>query len=252
MDLKLKDRICLVTGASVGIGKGIVKALAKEGAITIAVARRTNLLQELSDEVNKMGAERTHLITEDLSTQEGPEKVALKVLKKFGRIDVLINNAGQSVAANWDSPDELWVDSFNLNFHAARRLTTPLIPEMRKNNWGRIINITGGMEVAGLNAASTGKAATHMWSKGLSRELGPEGITVNCVAPGRINSEQILGRLHPDLEKRNEFIKREIPAGYFGEPEDLAVLVTFLSSPIARYISGEVIRVDGGMAKFAH
>ena len=82
--------------------------------------------------------------------------------------------------------------------------------------------------------------------------MGPDGITVNCVAPGRINSEQILERLHPDPIERSKFIKREIPSGYFGEPEDLAVLVAFLASPIARYINGEVIRVDGGMAKFAH
>ena len=252
MELKLEDRICLVTGSSAGIGKGIVKVLAREGATTIAVARRINLLEDLSNEVEEMGAIRTHLITEDLSSKEGPENVAKKVIEEFGQIDILINNAGQSVSANWDSHDDLWAKSFNLNFHAARRLTTPLIPIMKKNKWGRIINITGGMEVSGLNAASTGKAATHIWSKGLSRELGPDGITVNCVAPGRINSEQILERLHPDPIERSKFIKREIPSGYFGEPEDLAVLVAFLASPIARYINGEGIRVDGGMAKFAH
>ena len=142
MDLKLKDRICLVTGSSVGIGKGIVKALAREGATTIAVARRTNLLQDLANEVEEMGAITTHLITEDLSSKEGPENVAKKAIEEFGQIDVLINNAGQSVSANWDSHDNLWTQSFDLNFHAARRLTTPLIPMMKKNKWGRIINIT--------------------------------------------------------------------------------------------------------------
>ena len=86
----------------------------------------------------------------------------------------------------------------------------------------------------------------------MSRALGRDGITVNCIAPGRINSEQILGRLHADPVERAAFIEREIPLGYFGDPEDLAVLVAFLSSPRARYISGEVIRVDGGMYRFAH
>lgn len=108
------------------------------------------------------------------------------------------------------------------------------------------------MEVMGLNAATPGKAATHMWSKGLSRDLGRHGITVNCIAPGRINSEQILGRVHADPGARAAFIDSEIPLGYFGEPEDLAVLVAFFVSPLARYITGEVIRVDGGMYRFAH
>ena len=94
-----------------------------------------------------MGAIRTHLITEDLSSKEGPENVAKKVIEEFGQIDILINNAGQSVSANWDSHDDLWAKSFNLNFHAARRLTTPLIPIMKKNKWGRIINITGGKDI---------------------------------------------------------------------------------------------------------
>ena len=134
MDLKLEDRICLVTGSSAGIGKGIVKVLAREGATTIAVARRINLLEDLSNEVEEMGAIRTHLITEDLSSKEGPENVAKKVIEEFGQIDILINNAGQSVSANWDSHDDLWAKSFNLNFHAARRLTTPLIPIMKKTN----------------------------------------------------------------------------------------------------------------------
>jgi 3-oxoacyl-[acyl-carrier protein] reductase len=252
MDLQLADRICLVSGASAGIGRGIVKALAEEGAQTIAVARRTELLEELADEVAATGAPRTHVITGDLATRDGPSTVAAAALEKFDRVDVVVNNAGQSIAAQWDSPDDLWTDSFDLNFHAARRLSAPLIPAMRANGWGRVVNITGGMEVAGLNAATTGKAATHMWAKGLSRALGRDGITVNCIIPGRINSEQILGRVHADPEERTAFIEREIPLGYFGDPADLAVLVAFLSSPRARYITGEVIRVDGGMYRFAH
>ena len=252
MDLEIANRICLVSGASAGIGRGIVKALANEGAQTIAVARRKNLLDELAEEVAATGAPRPIVMVGDLATADGPGTIAATALEQFGRVDIVVNNAGQSLAAQWDSPDELWTESFDLNFHAARRLTVPLIPAMKANGWGRIVNITGGMEVSGLNAATTGKAATHMWAKGLSRALGPDAITVNCVIPGRINSEQILGRVHADPVERAAFIEREIPLGYFGEPEDLAVLVAFLASPRARYISGEVIRVDGGMYRFAH
>ena len=102
-----------------------------------------------------------------------------------------------------------------------------------------------------MNIASVAKAALHNWAKGLSRELAPDGITVNCLPPGRINSEQILERLHPTPENRRAFIDANIPVGYFGEPEDMAYLIAFLASPLARYITGEVIHVDGGMHRFA-
>jgi 3-oxoacyl-[acyl-carrier protein] reductase len=252
MDLGLESRICLVSGASAGIGRGVVKTLAQEGAQTIAVARRTNLLEELADEVAETGAPRPIVMAGDLSKADGPGEIAAQALDRFGRVDVVVNNAGQSLGTQWDAPDELWTGAFDLNFHAARRLTTALIPAMKANQWGRIVNITGGMEVGGLNAALTGKAATHLWAKGLSRALGRDAITVNCIIPGRINSEQILGRVHADPVERAAFIEREIPAGYFGDPEDLAVLVAFLASAQARYISGEVMRVDGGMYRYAH
>ena len=252
MDLKLNDRICLVTGASIGIGRGIVESLAREGAQTIAVARRGDLLEEVAASVEAAGGKRPHVIVGDLATADGPAKIAADALARFGRVDVLVNNAGQSMSAKYDSEDALWEKGLSLHFHAARRLTVPLIKGMAERQWGRIITITGGMEVAGLNAATPAKAATHVWSKGISREFATQGITSNCVAPGRINSEQILGRLHADPAEREAFIKREVPMGYFGEPEDLACLVTFLASAQARYITGQVIHVDGGMYRYAH
>jgi 3-oxoacyl-[acyl-carrier protein] reductase len=132
-----------------------------------------------------------------------------------------------------------------------RRLTNQFIPTMRGQRWGRIINITGANEPPGINIASVAKAALHNWAKGLSRELAADGITVNCLPPGRINSEQILERLHPTEENRQAFIAANIPIGFFGEPEDMAHLIAFLASPLARYITGEVIHVDGGMHRFA-
>ena len=118
---------------------------------------------------------------------------------------------------------------------------------MQKNRYGRIVNLTGRPEPRGVNVANSAKAAVHAWGKGLSREMAKHNITVNSIQPGRILSEQIR-RMHPTEEDRRQFSQENIPAGRFGEPEELAVLAIFLSSPLAGYITGTVIPVDGGRA----
>jgi 3-oxoacyl-[acyl-carrier protein] reductase len=136
-----------------------------------------------------------------------------------------------------------------LNFTRPRQLTHTILPSMIAGKWGRIINITGKSEPEGLNAAFSAKAAVHAWSKGLSREIGKHGITINCIPPGRIISEQIL-RNYPE-EYRKRHAAEEIPVGEYGQPEDLAVLAVFLASPLARYITGAVIPVDGGLRRYS-
>ena len=116
--------------------------------------------------------------------------------------------------------------------------------------WGRIVNITGKSEPEGLNAAISAKAAVHAWSKGLSREVGQHGITVNCIPPGRIMSEQIR-RNYPTGVPRASTPPRRFPVGRYGEPEELASLAVFLASPIACYITGTVMPVDGGLRRYA-
>jgi len=126
-----------------------------------------------------------------------------------------------------------------------RRLTQACLPVMRAQRWGRIIHITGSSGPSGINATNPVKAAVHVWSKGFSRVVGRDGITVNCLAPGRIHSEQIDQRIHPTAESQQTFAA-QIPLGYFGEPAGMAFLVACLCSPKARYITGERIDVDGG------
>jgi 3-oxoacyl-[acyl-carrier protein] reductase len=115
--------------------------------------------------------------------------------------------------------------------------------------WGRIVNITGKSEPERLIAATPAKAAVHAWSKGLSREVGKYGITVNCIPPGRIMSEQIRRKYSEDYRAAQS--SSEIPVGRYGEPEELAALAVFLASPIARYITGTVMPVDGGLRRYA-
>ena len=251
VDLQLKDKTCLVTGASRGIGRGTAKVMAAEGCRVAILARREPLLVELAAEIEAAGGSKPLIVVADLAAPDAAEQVRAAIDAAFGGLDILVNNAGSSRPVAWDAPEEAWVEGMRLNFDQVRRLTVQFVPKMRAQQWGRVINITGANEPPGVNIASVAKAGLHNWAKGLSRELAPDGITVNCLPPGRINSEQILNRLHPDAANREAFIAANIPMGYFGEPEDMAYLVAFLASPLAGYITGEVIHVDGGMHRFA-
>ena len=249
MDLLLDGKCALVTGASSGIGRAIAKALAAEGVSVAAVARRQSLLEELADEVEAEGYRRPALITKDMMDSDSPVSICEAALEALGRIDVLVNCAGGSRPLPLDAPDEAWDEAMTLNFDRVRKLTHTVLPHMIESRWGRVINITGKSEPEGLNAAFSAKAAVHAWSKGLSREIGRYGITVNCIPPGRIMSDQIRRNYPP--EYREEHAAKEIPVGRYGEPEELACLAVFLASPIACYITGTVLPVDGGLRRYS-
>ena len=167
---------------------------------------------------------------------------------ELGHVDILVNNAGGSRVLPIDAPEERWVEAMTLNFTRQRQIAHALLPKMIDRRWGRIVNITGKSEPDHLNAAFSAKAALHAWAKGLSREVGQYGITVNSIPPGRIMSEQIRRNYPEDFRKT--FAETEIPVRYWGEPEDLAVMAVWLASPLARYITGTVIPVDGGLRRY--
>ncbi|HET7122670.1 MAG TPA: SDR family oxidoreductase [Bradyrhizobium sp.] len=248
MDLDLKSKTAVVTGASIGIGRAIAKALAIEGVRVVAVARRNDLLEKLAREVLAEGGAPVIPVVQDITREDAASKLAAAALAAVGHVGILVNNAGGSRPLPVDAPDSDWDEAIALNFTSYRKVAHALLPQMIERRWGRIINITGKSEPEGLNAAFAAKAAVHAWAKGLSREIGTHGITVNCIPPGRIVSEQIR-RNYPE-DYRKQFAEEEIPVGYWGEPEDLAALAVFLASPKARYITGAVIPVDGGLRRY--
>src|SRR5215212_8610073 len=248
MDLDLKSRTAVVSGASTGIGRAIAKALALEGVRVVALAWRKDLLEKLANEVQAAGGSLVPF-TQDIMRDDAAQKLAAAAIAELGHVDILVNNAGGSRPLPVDAPDSDWDEAIALNFTRYRQVTHALLPQMMERRWGRIINITGKSEPEGLNAAFAAKAAVHAWAKGLSREVGKHGITVNCIPPGRIMSEQIR-RKYSD-EFRAEQSATEIPVGRYGEPEELAALAVFLCSPVARYITGTVMPVDGGLRRYA-
>lgn len=250
MDLQLKGKSALVTGASMGIGRAIAKGLAAEGVRLCMAARRGTLLNELSKEIVAAGGPAPVLAVVDVMTEGAPKRLAATALEGLGQIDILVNCAGGSrppIAI--DASEEDWVDAMTLNFIRVRQVTHAVLPGMIERRWGRIINITGKSEPERLIAATPAKAAVHAWAKGLSREVGKYGITVNCIPPGRIMSEQIRRKYSDEFRAAQS--ATDIPVGRYGEPDELACLAVFLASPVARYITGAVLPVDGGLRRYA-
>jgi 3-oxoacyl-[acyl-carrier protein] reductase len=216
----------------------------------LARARGWPWSHDAADEIVAAGGAKPVVIVANMLDEGAPERIATAALAGLGAVDILVNNAGGSRPFKVDASEEQWHEAITLNFTRPRQLTHRLLPQMMDRKWGRILNVTGKSEPDGINGAFCAKAGIHAWAKGLSREIGKHGITVNSLAPGRIMSEQIRRNYTP--EYRQWQADNEIPVGRYGEPEDMANLVCFLASPLAGYITGTVIPVDGGLRRYQY
>tara|TARA_R110000787_G_scaffold220726_3_gene329490 strand:+ start:11297 stop:12055 length:759 start_codon:yes stop_codon:yes gene_type:complete len=251
MDLGLSSKVAIVTGAGTGIGFAVAEALAEEGVRVVMVGRREAVLKKASEQIAATGAPEPLIIPADLTEDNGGKLVAAEAIRLAGQVDILVNSAGVSQPVGIGGSEDRWQHAYALRVIATRHLAEELLPAMRERKFGRIINIGGSWEVQPvINTASVMNAARTVYHKSLSHVVAADGVTVNTVGPGIIESEQI-GKIFPTDKEREAAIDQLIPAGYFGAARDLAVLVAFLASPVARYITGEVIAVDGGMHRFA-
>ena len=255
MNLRLTDKVAIVTGSSRGLGRASAQALAAEGCRVTLCARGADALRAAADDLGRtiQKPDRVLAVTADVSTPDGVKAVVSQTLARFGRIDVLVNNVGKAGGGDLlDTPDEEWRSAIDQTLFPAIRMSREVVPHMRSNG-GVIIMIASiyGRESGGRMTYNAVKAAEISLAKALSRQLAGDNIRVNSVAPGSILFEggSWWKRQQEDPDGIAEFIRRELPFGRFGTPDEIGAVVAFLASPLASWISGACIPVDGGQGR---
>lgn len=256
MDLELTGKVALITGGSQGIGLATAIEFANEGVEVVICARRQELLDEAVSEINKITGQSVLALSADVSQALDIDRVMDSLITKYGRLDILVNNAGRSAAAPFEEVDDtVWSEDLDLKLMAAIRCSRVALPYLEKaDGGGRIINITaigGKAPPAGSLPTSVSRAAGIALTKAMSKDLAKKNILVNTICIGLVKSGQIENAARtrfPDLTLEEAYSKMgsPVPLGRVGEAREVAALVAFLASPLAGYITGTAINVDGG------
>ncbi len=256
MDLGINNKTALVFGAGSGLGQAMAVALAKEGAKIALAGRNMAKLQDTANMIQAMGGQSI-CISWDQAKLEAIDGHFCQIEKELGPVDILVNNTGgppPTPAAN--QATGLWVEKFQEMVLSVIAITDRAIGGMKERQWGRIITSTSSgaiTPIPNLAISNTLRASLHAWSKTLSRELAPFGITANVIVPGRIATDRIKFLDSARAERENKSLAeieldslKTIPMGRMGRPEEYGQVAAFLASEPASYITGSVIRVDGG------
>ncbi len=260
MDLGLKGKVAVVAGASKGMGRAIAKGLAAEGAAVALLAREAGALEAAARAIAQETGAETLALPTDVTRRAEVERAIRQVIERWRRLDVLVTNAGGPPFGGFDAmEDEQWQQAFELNLLSTVRLIRAALPHLRASGGGRIVNLQSTsvkQPIEGLLLSNSIRPGVQGLTKSLSDELAKDGITVNCVLPGRIATDRFLDLLRhraaaagrtPEEVRRD--IEQSIPLGRLGTPEEVAAVVVFLCSDAARYVTGQAITVDGGVTR---
>ena len=257
MDLGLKNKVALVAAASRGLGRAVAEELAAEGASLVLCARNAQMLTEASDAITRNSGAHVLAVPADVAVVRDITRVVDSGIERFGRIDILVTNAGGPPAGNFEQVTrEQWGVATRLTLYSAIELARHVLPGMKERRWGRILNITSiavKQPVENLILSNSLRAGVTGFARTLANEVAPLGITVNNILPGYTRTERVeeLAAMMAAKEgiSANEFKARweqEIPMKRLGEPREFAALAAFLVSERASYITGTSIQVDGG------
>ena len=257
MDLGLEGKVAFVAAASKGLGRAVAEELAAEGASLVLCARNAETLNLVSKQIAKTSGVSVLPVAADVSEAEEVAKAVQSGIEKFGRIDILVTNAGGPPSGRFDDLSrEMWENATRLTLNSVLELTRAVLPGMKERKWGRILNITSitvKQPVDNLMLSNSLRAAVTGFARTLANEVATHGITVNNILPGYTRTERVeeLAKAAAEREgisaaEANAKWEAEIPMGRLGEPGEFAALAAFLVSERASYITGTSIPVDGG------
>ena len=260
MDYGLKNKVALVAASSRGLGKAVAWALAREGTKLVICARNKKILEETADEILMETGVTVFPLAMDLADPERIDWLVRETMDLFGKVDILVTNAGGPPSGNLDDLDEnQWKKAIDLTLLSVIRLTKAVIPAMKEQNWGRIIHMTSftvKQPFPGLLLSNTIRPAVIGFSKSIAEELAGYQITVNAVCPGHFSTDRQKELLKNNAKRSSVPVKQienelinHIPLRRIGDPEEFGHLVAFLASEKAGYMTGSTIQIDGGYVK---